>query len=340
MASKQSRLFILLAAWFALINPVHAADPIELKIATFEPPHAFAASAILKGWADKINEQSEGRLNVKIFAGGVLGKPPQQYDIVKGGVADIAWTVLGYIGGQFPLSSVIELPFMSDTAEGGTRALNTLSEEGYFDKEMSDIHLIGLHTMHSFQFHFKDKKVTEVDQFKGLKMRVPGKVYANIITKLGATPVRVPAPGAYEALQRGVLDGTPFPYAAVGSFRLGDVTKYHAEVNLGNAAFGLLMNKEKYQSLPDDLKKIIDDNSGHVFGDWAAALIDANDAKQRANIAAMEGHEITVVEGAALEKFRSVLKPVTTEWLAEMKEKDLDGDKVFERAQELTGTMN
>jgi TRAP-type C4-dicarboxylate transport system substrate-binding protein len=340
MFKKLSILGMAMTIALSLGGQTKAADAIELKLATFEPPHAFAASAILKAWAEKIGKDSGGRLKVKVFAGGVLGKPPQQYDIVKGGVADIAWTVLGYIGGQFPLSSVVELPFMTTSSKGATRALNTLYEEGYLDNEFKGVKNIGLHTMHSFQFHFRDKNVTKVSQFKGMKMRVPSKVLGKILTKLGATPVRVPAPGSYEALQRGVLDGTPFPYAAVGSFRLGDVTKYHSEINISNASFGLLMNEKKYNSLPDDLKKVIDANSGHAFGDWAAALIDANDAKQKEAIAAMEGHEISVISGADLDEYKSLLSTLNSEWLDEMKSKDLPGDKVLKRAMEVIAEAN
>ncbi len=335
MIKNVSILGMAMAAALTIITPVKAADVIQLKLATFEPPHAFAASKILKAWAEKVGKDSGGRLDVKVFAGGVLGKPPQQYDIVKGGVADIAWTVLGYIGGQFPLSSVVELPFMTTTAKGGTRALNTLYEEGYLDAEFKGVKNIGLHTMHSFQFHFKEKNVTKVSQFKGLKMRAPSKLMGTMLAKLGATPVRVPAPGSYEALQRGVLDGTPFPYAAVGSFRLGDVTKYHSEINISNASFGLLMNEKKYNSLPDDLKKVIDANSGHAFGDWAAALIDANDAKQKVAIAAMKGHEISVISGGDLKEYQTLLGPLNKEWLAEMASKKLAGDKVLMRAKEV-----
>tara|TARA_B110000879_G_scaffold112283_1_gene150013 strand:- start:275 stop:1297 length:1023 start_codon:yes stop_codon:yes gene_type:complete len=312
-----------------------AAESIELKLATFEPPQAFVANNVLKAWAEKVNADSDGRLNVKIFAGGVLGKPPQQYDIVKGGVADISWTVLGYIGGQFPLSSVVDLPFMTTTAKGGTRALNTLYEEGYLDAEFSGVKNLGLHTMHSYQFHFKDKNVVKASDYAGLKLRSPSKIVGKIIEKLGGTAVRVPAPGTYEALQRGVLDGTPFPYAAVGSFRLGDVTKYHTEVNVSNSAFGLLMNEDKYNSLPDDLKKVIDANSGHAFGDWAASLIDANDAKQKAAIAAMDGHEMTVVSGTDLDEYKTILAPINDEWLAEMSSKNLEGERTMARAKEV-----
>jgi len=340
MFKKTTILGLATAIAMGFGGQAKAADAIELKLATFEPPHAFAASKVLKAWADKVNKDSGGRLNVKVFAGGVLGKPPQQYDIVKGGVADIAWTVLGYIGGQFPLSSVVELPFMTNSAMGGTRALNTLFAEGYLDKEFSGIHNLGLHTMHSFQFHYKEKNVTKVSQFKGLKMRAPSKTLGKILAKLGATPVRVPAPGSYEALQRGVLDGTPFPYAAVGSFRLGDVTKYHAEVNISNAAFGMLMNKKKYDSLPADLKKVLDANSGHAFGDWAAKLIDANDAKQKEAIKAMKGHGITVISGADLAEYKKTLEPITSDWLKEMGGKKLAADKVFARAKEVIAKHN
>ncbi len=116
MFKKATFLGMAAAVAFGLGTQANAAETIELKLATFEPPHAFAASKVLKAWADKVNKDSGGRLNVKVFAGGVLGKPPQQYDVVKGGVADIAWTVLGYIGGQFPLSSVADLPFMTTSS--------------------------------------------------------------------------------------------------------------------------------------------------------------------------------------------------------------------------------
>ena len=118
---------------FSIVN---ASAATELKLATFEPPKAFIASKILAAWATKVN-QCSGTLNVKMYAGGVLGSPPKQYDIVTSGVADISWTVLGYIGGQFPLSSVIELPFLTKTSRAGTTALNTLFNEGYLDKEMA-----------------------------------------------------------------------------------------------------------------------------------------------------------------------------------------------------------
>ncbi len=322
------------------LSIISTASATELKLATFEPPKAFIASKILAAWADKVNKCSNGALNVKMYAGGVLGSPPKQYDIVTSGVADISWTVLGYIGGQFPLSSVVELPFLTKTSKAGSRALNTLFEEGYLDKEMAGIKLIGLHSNPGYQIHMKDTKVVKPADFKGKKMRVPSKIAGTILKTLGATGVKVPAPGTSEALNKGVIDGTPFPYTAIGSFRLFDVTKYHTEVNITNATFGLIMNEGKYNGLSSAAKGCVDKHSGQWFGDWASNLIDTQNAKMRVQVENTPGHEITVASDSILAEYKKILAPIESDWLAEMKGKGLDGDAVLKRAREVISKID
>ena len=322
------------------LSIISTASATELKLATFEPPKAFIASKILAAWADKVNKCSNGALNVKMYAGGVLGSPPKQYDIVTSGVADISWTVLGYIGGQFPLSSVVELPFLTKTSKAGSRALNTLFEEGYLDKEMAGIKLIGLHSNPGYQIHMKDTKVVKPADFKGKKMRVPSKIAGTILKTLGATGVKVPAPGTSEALNKGVIDGTPFPYTAIGSFRLFDVTKYHTEVNITNATFVLVMNEGKYNGLSSAAKGWVDKHSGQWFGDWASNLIDTQNAKMRVQVENTPGHEITVASESVLAEYKKILAPIESDWLAEMKGKGLDGDAVLKRAREVISKID
>ena len=330
----KKKLIGLIIGIFSL-SAISGASATELKLATFEPPKAFIASKILAAWATKVNQCSAGSLNVKMYAGGVLGSPPKQYDIVTSGVADISWTVLGYIGGQFPLSSVIELPFLTRTSRAGTTALNTLFNEGYLDKEMAGIKVIGLHSNPGYQIHMKDTKVVNPSDFKGKKMRVPSKIAGTILKTLGATGVKVPAPGTYEALNKGVLDGTPFPYTAVGSFKLFEVTKYHTEVNITNATFGLIMNKDKYNSLDPVGKKCIDNNSGFAFSGWASGLIDAQNAKMKKVVAGTPGHEIAVASPAVIRKYKKILAPIEKDWLSEMEKKGLDGKGTLKRAREI-----
>ena len=324
--------FIIGVFSLGLISSVSAN---ELKLATFEPPKAFIASKILAAWADKVNKCANGAVNIKMYAGGVLGSPPKQYDIVTSGVADLSWTVLGYIGGQFPLSSVIELPFLTRTSKAGTTALNTLFAEGYLDKEMSGIKVIGLHSNPGYQIHMKNTKVVKPADFKGKKMRVPSKIAGTILKTLGATGVKVPAPGTSEALNKGVIDGTPFPYTAVGSFRLFNVTKYHTEVNITNATFGLIMNEDKYNGLDASAKSCVDKYSGHAFGDWASSLIDNQNAKMKNEISKLADHEIIIAPDSVIAEYKKILAPIETDWLAEMEGKGLDGGAVLKRARQI-----
>ena len=327
--------FILGVFSLSAVTVAKADGHTELKLATFEPPKAFIASKILAAWAKKVNQCSAGDLNVKMYAGGVLGSPPKQYDIVTSGVADISWTVLGYIGGQFPLSSVIELPFLTKTSKAGTTALNTLFNEGYLDKEMAGIKVIGLHSNPGYHVHMKDTKVVNPSDFKGKKMRVPSKIAGTILKTLGATGVKVPAPGTSEALNKGVVDGTPFPYTAIGSFRLFDVTKYHTELHVTNATFGLIMNEAKYNGLSSKAQGCIDKYSGHAFGDWASSLIDNQNAKMKSEISKRDGHEIIIASDSVIAEYKKILAPIESDWLAEMKGKGLDGDAVLKRARQI-----
>ena len=327
--------FILGVFSLSIVTVAKADGHTELKLATFEPPKAFIASKILAAWAKKVNQCSAGELNVKMYAGGVLGSPPKQYDIVTSGVADISWTVLGYIGGQFPLSSVIELPFLTKTSKAGTTALNTLFYEGYLDKEMAGIKVIGLHSNPGYHVHMKDTKVVNPSDFKGKKMRVPSKIAGTILKTLGATGVKVPAPGTSEALNKGVVDGTPFPYTAIGSFRLFDVTKYHTELHVTNATFGLIMNEAKYNGLSSKAQGCIDKYSGHAFGDWASSLIDNQNAKMKNEISKRDGHEIIIASDSVIAEYKKILAPIESDWLAEMKGKGLDGDAVLKRARQI-----
>jgi len=327
--------FILGVFSLVIVSSANADSHTELKLATFEPPKAFIASKILAAWAGKVNQCAAGDLNVKMYAGGVLGSPPKQYDIVTSGVADISWTVLGYIGGQFPLSSVIELPFLTRTSKAGTTALNTLFNEGYLDKEMAGIKVIGLHSNPGYHVHMKETKVVNPADFKGKKMRVPSKIAGTILKTLGATGVKVPAPGTSEALNKGVIDGTPFPYTAIGSFRLFDVTKYHTELHVTNATFGLIMNEKKYNDLPNAAQACIDKYSGHAFGDWASSLIDNQNAKMKNEISKRDGHEIIIPSDSVIAEYKKILAPIESDWLAEMKGKGLDGDAVLKRAKQI-----
>ena len=145
----------------------------------------------------------------------------------------------------------------------------------------------------------------------------------------------MPAPGTSEALNKGVVDGTPFPYTAIGSFRLFDVTKYHTELHVTNATFGLIMNEKKYNDITNRSQDCIDKYSGHAFGDWASNLIDNQNAKMKNEVSKREGHEIIIPSADVIAEYKKILAPIESDWLSEMKGKGLDGDAVLKRAKQI-----
>jgi TRAP-type C4-dicarboxylate transport system substrate-binding protein len=177
------------------------------------------------------------------------------------------------------------------------------------------------------------KKITRVEDVKGLRIRHAGKIFAQVIQQLGGTPVAVQPAASADALAKGIVDGAMFPYEAALAFKLGTVCKYVIEPGWSAATFSLMMNPAKYASLPADLRKLIDDTTGPE----AAARIGA--AFEKADIAGktyMQQHaEIVVIKGKELERFQTLVAPVTERFLKELEGKGLPARAVYARFKKL-----
>ena len=114
-----------------------------------------------------------------------------------------------------------------------------------------------------------------------------------------------------------------------------DVTKYHTEVNITNATFGLIMNEDKFNSLSAGAQKCINKYSGHAFGDWASGLIDNQNAIMKNEISKRDGHEIIIASDDVIAEYKQILAPIESDWLKEMSGKGLDGDAVLNRARQI-----
>ena len=131
--------------------------------------------------------------------------------------------------------------------------------------EYDDTHLLFMMGTGPGGMHTVDQAIRTPDDLKGLRMRRPSAIAGDIIGSAGGTPVGLPATDIYTSLQRGVLDGVSLPWDATGSFRLLELTNTHTNIPFYSSAIMVTMNKDKYDSLPDDLKKVIDDNSGKAM---------------------------------------------------------------------------
>lgn len=322
-----------------LVTPLAQAAEVVLKVAHFWPAAAISQRKVLEPWCEKIKMASSGRMECQIYPSMQLGgTPPQLYQQAADGVADIVWTVPSYTPGRFPSVEVFELPFMTRDGESASRALWAYYEK-FGRKDFAAVHPLAFHVQDPGYIHTNKRQIKSQEDLKGLKIRTPTRGTTKMFTALGATPVSMPMPSLPEALSKGVVDGYILTWESVPSVRLHELTRYHTETDpsqegLYTAVFAMVMNKKRYESLPADLQKIIDEHSGvelsaSIGRAWDQA---APPARQ---VAVERGNVLNVLTGAELDAFKKVGEQVTRDWIEEMTAKGHPAQEMYETARGL-----
>ncbi len=313
------------------------AQDVTLRMHQFLPAQANVPKNILIPWAEKVMAESDGRIKIDHFPSMQLGgRPPELISQVVDGVADIVWTVSGYTPGRFPHTEVFELPFMMTDAEATSRAYWDMAEKYMLDGEFSDFHVIGVWVHGPGIIHSSDP-ISAPDDLNGVKLRAPTRVTNMLFSGMGATAVGMPVPAVPEALSKGVIDATVIPWEVTGALKVPELVTNHLEFGddtLYTATFIFAMNKDKYNALPDDLKAVIDANSGAEFSALAGKQMQADDAASRE--AALDlGNDITTLTADEVEAWRAAASPTIESWVAEVAEQGLDGNALIEEARGL-----
>lgn len=313
------------------------AQDVTLKLHQFLPAQANVPKLILDVWADKVEADSDGRIKVERYPSMQLGgKPPELMDQAIDGVADIIWTVVGYTPGRFPSTEVFELPFMMTNARAVSHAYWEMFEEHMKDTEFKDVHILGTWVHGPGMFHTADPVETPED-LQGMKIRGGSRSVNMLLTELGATPVGMPVPAVPEGLSKGVIDGTTIPWEVTAALKVPELVENHTEFTgkaMYTLTFVLAMNKEKYESLPDDLKKVIDDNSGLEFSVFAGGTMADADGPSR-EIAEDLGNNIITLDADQTAVWQDASAPIYEAWVADMASKGKDGQALIDQAQAL-----
>ncbi|MFZ4860302.1 MAG: TRAP transporter substrate-binding protein, partial [Desulfuromonadaceae bacterium] len=310
----------------------------------FLPPGSIFQQKNLLPWCEKIGKESNGRLKCQIYPSMQLGGTPAQlFDQAKDGIADIIWTVPTYQAGRFLKSEVFELPFMVNTAEKGSQAMWDYVQKNSLD-EFKGTKLIFTHVHDGSQMHFGSKSVKTLEDLKGLKLRSPTRIGAKTLTALGATPVQMPMPQVPESISKGVVDGGSLPWEITNAMKLTEICKTHTEVGPGhkkhsNAIFVFAMNQKKYDSLPDDLKKVIDNNSGRDVAKWVGKIWDDGAMVSR-KMAVDRKNTINTLSEAEYAKWVKATDMVDDEWIKEVTAKGSNGKALYDDAKALIKKYN
>lgn len=326
-----------LAALLAPVAPARAQE-VTLRVQHFLSTSSTTHADFIVPWAERLEAQSGGRIAVEIYPAMQLGgAPPALYDQVRDGVVDVVWTLPGYTPGRFPLTEVFELPFMAASAEATSQAAQAFYER-HLRAEYGDVHVLMLHVHAPGTFHMRGEPVRRLEDLEGKRVRAPTRVTNDALAALGAVPTGMPVPQVPEALSRGVIDGAVIPWEVARPLRVPELVDSHTEIpgerGFYTAVFLFAMNKAVYEGLPDDLKAVIDANSGIALAREIGAVWDAAEAPGRA-MAEAEGNAIVRLTEAETARWKAATEPVIADWIAARTAEGVDAAALVEEARAL-----
>ncbi|MEO0392108.1 MAG: TRAP transporter substrate-binding protein [Pseudomonadota bacterium] len=317
-------------------TPSQAEDTV-LTLHHFLSPKSATHTKFLAPWATRVQEQSDGAIEVKLFPSMALGgKPPELYRQVRDGAADIVWTLIGYTPGVFPRSEVFELP----TVHQGSAEVTNLAIQELFDEiadDYPDIHPILIHVHAGNALHMVSQDVRSPKDLTGVKLRTPSRTGAWMIEAFGAEPVGMPVPELPQALSRGAVDGALVPFEVMPPLKLHQLTNHSVEgrdgQRFGTSVFLFAMNKERYEALPPEQKAIIDANSGIAIAGDVGRIWDGNEEAGKA-AQMTSGGTVSTLNDRQMQAFIARSETVTARWIEEMAKRGIDGAGLVERARE------
>ena len=321
-----------------LITGAAQAAEVTLRLHHFLPTPSVTHAKFLQPWVDKVTADSGGRIEIQIYPSMQLGgKPPQLYDQVRDGVVDLVWTLPGYNAGRFPLVGLFELPFMVGTAEATSQAVQAFAER-HLQEEFGDVRPLLFHVHARGSLHMKGRPVRRMEDLKGAKVRAPNRAIGDALAALGASPIFMPVPQVPDSLAKGVVEGAALPFEVTLPLKVHELVDSHTEIagdrGLYTAVFLLAMNKQRYESLPEDLRQVIDANSGIALARQIGRLWDEAEEPGRAK-ARDRANSFFLIDGDEAARWQEATAGVTAAWVAAADEAGKDGAALLEEARAL-----
>ena len=307
----------------------------ELKLHHHVPPGGNFGQ-FFDAWAKEISAKSNGRIKITVYPGSSLGPAAQTYNMVTTGVCDIALGAVAMMPGQFPGTEIMHLPMLG--VRSATHASKTLWEmyktTDYLKKEYQNVQVLFLFAEGGTPIGTKSKKIVTAADLQGLKIRTPGGPVMDFLKTAGAAPIGLPPGNIYESMGKGVIDGYLIGWEGIDAFKLTEDTKYVLDANLYTSAFWVAMNKEKYNSLPPDLRKILDEASGEAAIVKMAQIIDGVEKKVD-TIMVERGITKTPLAADEQKKWEELALEVQDKWIVDVTAKGFPAKEAVVKAKEL-----
>jgi TRAP-type transport system periplasmic protein len=303
---------------------------ITLRYSSYYPaPHKN--SQLIAAWCKEVEKRTKGRVKVKYYPGATLTPAGQTYDSITTGITDIGYSALAYTRGKFPLSEVLDLPLGWKSGLVATRLANEYFKT-FQPKEFDETQVMYL-TCHAGGVLLTKKPLSTMDDMKGMKIRASG-LSAKLIQALGGAPVGMPFTEVYDALSKGVAQGTVAPWGTMDEWKLAEVVSYVTEFSSTayTTSYFVAMNKAKWNSLPPDIKKIIE-QINEEWIDKHGQTWDQMDNTSKTTFAKKKGKVIVLTKEEDARWLKAV-QPILNDYVKETTAKGLPGDKALKFCQD------
>lgn len=289
------------------------ADELVLTFATAEPAPSPDTVQVFTPWAERIAAATNHAVRIEVRDGIAIANPINMFDRVQSDVVQIGLLIPSLVGGKFPLTDMVGLPFMTEDALNASVAFWRLYKTGLLDAEYQDIVPLAMALFPPQGVHLV-KAPASLDDLRGLRLRVVSKAGSESISRLGGTPQVLDPGDQYASLQRGMLDGVVSSWMGMGPLHLTEVTAYHVETSLGTGMFIVFMARSKHDALPPAIRQAIDDNSGEAMSRALAVTFDQRSINSRGPAAASDKHKIVQLMPAQSAAWRATISPVVDNW--------------------------
>jgi len=288
-------------------------------------------------WMDSVEFQTDGMVHFDRYPTETLVKMVDMWEAVQVGICDIAMVNIMAFPGQFPMSTAMRVPGFFSNSIQGAMVRQTLYEEGYLASEWSDVHVLWFGTNAPHSIACRTKQITTIEDFKGLKVANMGEPESSFLEAVGAVSVPMPATEFYLALERGTVDAVVQDTNGMVAFQLYQVAPYITEIpGNANSSMVVVMNKDKYDSLPADVKALVDRTSGLLRSICHGKRFDYNHEACVDYLNALEGAPpVSVLSEAERAKYFEIATPLVEDMLADLEAQGMPAREMHARAHEL-----
>lgn len=312
------------------VLPVQA-KTTELRVATYIPPVVHLAKAI-DWWAAELQKRTNGALKVTVFHAQTLGKVRDSLDMLDSGTADVVMLPAPAFPGRFPVSELVaDTPLLRGNIRMANEVMDQLLMDGLL-KEFNKYKVICWFNIDTMML-FTTKKVTTLEELKGLKIRARGRASTEIVERLGASPVALEVGELYTSLERGIVDGVTTSITAFSMMKLFEVCKYLVDEPLYGGLVPILMSKRSWNKLPSDIQLIIEQVNKELA--YTFFNFTWKEMKKGYEIASQGGREITKLNPKEQDRWQKTIRPVTDAALARINKKGLPGEKIMAKCQDV-----